>query len=180
MAYRPSFRRSTSEDEVEPNLTPVMNLMVVLIPLLLSSAQFIKIGVIDLNLPPAVGAKGAITEAPKEAEKKLDLAVTITDKGFFISSSLAILKGESNEGPSISKLEDGEYDFQELSRKLLEIKQKASDNFPDDDKIVIQAEPEISYQILIFTMDAARSIIEEEMQYPISLFPDVSLAAGII
>ena len=71
MAYRPSFRRSSSQEDVETNLTPVMNLMVVLIPLLLSSAQFIKIGVIDLNLPPAVGAQGAAVEAPKEIEKKL-------------------------------------------------------------------------------------------------------------
>ena len=78
MAYRPSYRRSSLDEEVELNLTPVMNLMVVLIPLLLSSAQFIKIGIIDLNLPPAVGAQGEAVKAPKEAEIKLDLAVTIT------------------------------------------------------------------------------------------------------
>jgi len=178
MAYRPSFRRSMGMDEIDLNLTPVMNLMVVLIPLLLTSAQFIKIGVIDLNLPPAVGAKGIVKDAPKEAEKKLDLAITITDQGFIISSSLAILKGDENGGPSITKMESGEYNFEELSKELYEIKRKAIGTFSDSEKIVIQAEPEINYQILISTMDAARSIVVDERLY--SLFPDVSLAAGVI
>ncbi len=180
MAYRPSFRRSISEEQVEPNLTPVMNLMVVLIPLLLSSAQFIKIGVIELNLPPAVGAAGTVGTAPKEAEKKLDLAVTITDQGFTITSSFAVLaqkKGETVR-PSIEKTETGEYNYQELSEKLFEIKRKAVGKFPDADRIVIMAEPEVEYQILVNTMDAARDIQVEGKQY--SLFPNVSLSAGII
>ena len=178
MAFRPSLRRSSTSEEVEINLTPIMNLMVVLIPLLLSSAQFIKIGVIELNLPPAVGAKGVATDAPKEIEKKLDLAITVTDRGFFISSSLAILKGEQENSPSIPILENGEYNFNELSQTLLNLKKKAIGKFSDTEKIVIQAEPEIKYQILISTMDAARNIVIEDMQYV--LFPDVSLAAGII
>ncbi len=178
MAFRPSFRRSSREDEVEPNLTPVMNLMVVLIPLLLSSAQFIKIGVIDLNLPPAVGAAGAVTDAPKEAEKKLDLAVTITDQGYFISSSFAILKEEQGDGPSIPVNDDSSYNYAELSQKLLDLKRKAVNKFPDADRIVIQAEPEINYQILVSTMDAARAVTVENKVF--TLFPEVSLAAGII
>jgi biopolymer transport protein ExbD len=178
MAFRPSLRRSSDPEEIEVNLTPVMNLMVVLIPLLLTSAQFIKIGVIDLNLPPAVGSVSSAAEAPKETEKKLDLAITITDEGFFISSSLAILKGDNEKSPSIPKSETGEYNFEELSDKLFEIKKKALGKFSDIDKIVIQAEPEINYQILVSSMDAARNIRVEDKVF--ELFPDVSLAAGVI
>jgi len=178
MAYRPSYRRSHSAEEVEVNMTPVMNLMVVLIPLLLSSAQYIKIGVIDLNLPPAVGTSVSQLGAPKEAEKKLDLAVTITDKGFYISSSLAILKSADGEGPTIPLSEIGEYDFENLSRKLYEIKKKALGDFADTEKIVIQAEPDINYQLLVNTLDSARAISMENRTY--TLFPDVSLAAGVI
>ncbi|MBD3288450.1 hypothetical protein GF337_06560 [candidate division KSB1 bacterium] len=177
MAYRPSYRRSTESEEIEVNLTPVMNLMVVLIPLLLTSAQFIKIGIIDLNLPPAVGGVDA-AEAPKETEKKLDLAITITDEGFFISSSLAILKGSSEKSPSIPKSISGEYNFEELSTKLFEIKKKAIGKFSDVDKIVIQAEPDINYQVLVSSMDAARNVKIDDKMF--ELFPDVSLAAGVI
>lgn len=178
MAFRPSFRSSITAEEVEINMTPVMNLMVVLIPLLLSSAQYIKIGVIDLNLPPAVGTSVSQLEAPKETEKKLDLAVTITDQGFFISSSLAILKNINGQGPTIQITENGGYDFEELSKKLYELKRKALGNFSDTEKIVIQAEPQIIYQLLVNTLDAARSITVEDKTY--TLFPEVSLAAGVI
>ncbi len=178
MAFRPSYRSSSSSDEVEINMTPVMNLMVVLIPLLLSSAQYIKIGVIDLNLPPAVGTSVSHLEAPKETEKKLDLAITITDEGFFISSSLAILRSTDGEGPSIPLMEDGQYNYEDLSTKLYDLKKKAMGRFADTDKIVIQAEPEINYQLLVNTLDASRSISVEGKTY--SLFPEVSLAAGVV
>ena len=178
MAYKPSRRSSRSIEEVEVNMTPIMNLMVVLIPLLLSSATLVKIGVIELNLPPAVGTKVSQTKAPKETEKKLDLAVTITEQGFFISSSMAILRGANAKEPTIALMKDGNYNFSELSKKLFEIKTEASKMFSDTDKIVIQAEPNINYQLLVTTMDATRNIVIDHQK--IFLFPDVSLAAGVI
>jgi len=178
MAFRPSRRSSRTAEEIEINMTPVMNLMVVLIPLLLSSAQYIKIGVIDLNLPPAVGTSVSQLGAPRETEKKLDLAVTITDQGFYISSSLAVWKSVDGQGPTIPLNQRHEYDFQQLSRKLFEIKRKALKRFSDTEKIVIQAEPQINYQLLVSTLDAARSISIDGRTY--TLFPDVSLAAGVI
>ncbi len=178
MAYRPSYRRTISGEEVEPNLTPIMNLMVVLIPLLLTSAEFIKIGSIELNLPPAAGPVEPGSSHPSEKTKNLDLTVSITDEGFYISSALAILRPKDGKGPSIPKKPDGSYDFDALSRKLLEIKQKAEGKFPDLENIIIQAEPDIDYQTLVSTMDASRSIKLEHGRLP--LFPQVSLSAGIV
>jgi biopolymer transport protein ExbD len=177
MAFRPSLRSSRPAETAEPNMFPMMNLMVVLIPLLLSTASIIKIGIIELNLPPAVGGKSAQLEQPKEIERKLDLAITITDQGFFLSSSLAVLRTEQEQGPSIPMI-NGEYNFNELSKKLYEIKKKIQRQFTDADRIVIQAEPDINYQILVSTMDAARSIRVEGKE--VALFPEVSLSAGII
>lgn len=178
MAYRPSKRAKHGHEWVHTNITPMMNLMVILIPLLLTSAEFVRLGVIELNLPPAaVGPEGKLlAELPQEVTKKLDLTVTITDRGFFISSSMAVLGGQREDEPSIP-LMNGEYDFQKLSVNLYEIKKKAMNKFPDSDQIILMAEPDIDYQTIISTMDAARSIrssgrIEE-------LFPEVSLSAGI-
>jgi len=178
MAYRPSKRRKNVFEMEHTNITPMMNLMVVLIPLLLTSAEFVRLGVIELNLPPAaVGPEGEmLDELPQEERKKLDLTVTITDQGFFLSSSVAVLSGEQEGGPSISMV-NGEYDFDQLSRKLYDIKEKAKDRFPDIDDIIIMAEPAIDYQTIISTMDASRGIrIDGEM---ITLFPNVSLSAGV-
>ncbi len=178
MAFQPSKRSSRTFEQVHLNLTPIMNLMVVLIPLLLSSATWVKIGVIDLNLPPTVGAEVSQLQAPKETEKNLDLAVTITEEGFYISSSMEVMKGTEKGAPTIPLKEDGSYDFKQLSRKLYEIKKKAEGEFSDTNNIVIQANPDISYQLLIDTMDASREIIIKHRK--VTLFPDVSLAAGVI
>jgi len=173
MAYRPSFRRSRESESSEPNMTPIMNLMVVLIPLLLSSAQLIKISVIELNLPPAAGAQ---MDKPKEKQLKLDLAVTITDEGFYISSSSAVMQ-KKNKGPSVPKV-DGEYDYDLLAKTLYEIKQKAAGRFQDTSSIVIQAEPKVDYQTLVSTMDATRSIKVDNDS--VLLFQEVSVSALIL
>lgn len=177
MAYRPSKRAKRGDEMAEANITPMMNLMVVLIPLLLTSAEFVRLGVIELNLPPtALGPQGEVlAEIPQEEVKKLDLTVTITDRGFFLSSSMAVLAGDQAGEPSIP-LVNGEYDFNTLSVKLLELKSKASE-FPDSEQIIIMAEQDIDYQTIISTMDATRSYIVGDQEF--TLFPDVSLSAGI-
>ena len=46
MAKKPSERRNYSETEMELNLTPMMNLIAILIPVLLVSTVFVEIAVI--------------------------------------------------------------------------------------------------------------------------------------
>lgn len=191
MAFKPSLRSSNLEESAEPNLTPIMNLMVVLIPLLLTSAQFIKLGIIELNLPPSLGPGSALVDMPKENERKLDMGITISENGFILSSSMAILKGEGDAGVSIPIKENGDYDYGKLNKKLMLIKTRVENKFPDSDKVVIMAESEIIYQVLVSTMDAARSpfkadsIRDENSNIKYwtqndELFPQVSLSAGII
>ena len=178
MAFKPSKRSRRPQDSADPNLTPVMNLMVVLIPLLLTSAQFIKLGMIEINLPPAASGTIVQTEMPKEVEKKLDLTVTITDAGFYLASSMAVALGEEGEGPTIPKKEDGDYNYIELNDMLSKIKKKAVGVFKDTDQIVIVAEPEIEYQTVVSTMDAARTFKDDNNFLP--LFPSVALSATVM
>lgn len=178
MAYRPSKRIKAEHDGIHTNITPMMNLMVVLIPLLLTSAEFVRLGVIEINLPPsAMGPEGEmLAELPQEDMKKLDLSVTITDRGFFISSSLAVLAGNRQGEPSIP-LRNGVHDFYELSLKLHEIKNRAGNRYIDTGHIILMAEPDVDYQTVVSTMDAARSIRLNGRR--VELFPDVSLSAII-
>ncbi len=179
MAFRPSLRRHFKEESTELNLNPLLDVITVLIPLLLANAQFAKIGVLDLNLPPAVGASGAAGAAamPKETQRTLDLTVSITDRGFYISSALAVLRGVDG-GPTIPKKPNDEYDFDQLSQQLYEVKQKAGNLFPDTEAIVIQADKHIRYQTLVDTMDAARGLRVDGKT--VVLFPNVALSAGIL
>jgi biopolymer transport protein ExbD len=176
MAFKPSLRRHHKEVSTELNLNPLLDVITVLIPLLLANAQFAKIGEIELNLPPAVGAAQGAAGLPKETVRTLDLAVTITDQGFYISSALSAATPAS--GPAIPIQAGGEYDFQALSKQLYEIKQKVGNTFADAESVVIQAEPQIRYQILVSAMDAARSIRLDKKT--VMLFPNVALSAGVI
>lgn len=178
MAYRPSKRSSRSFEPLEINMFPMLNLMVVLVPLLLSTATAIKLGVIELNLPQAVGGPGTEATMPTEAQRSLDLTVTITSDGLYVSSSQTVLQNEEANGPTIPMTEDGDYDYAKLSSILLELKQRIIDSPLDTKRIILQAEPDIEYQILVSTMDACRSIIIEENAY--ELFPNVSISAGIV
>ncbi|MBN2357579.1 biopolymer transporter ExbD [candidate division KSB1 bacterium] len=178
MAYKPSKRRMYEPEYVGLNLFPVMNLLVVLIPLLLSTATFVKLGVIELNLPKAASGPLAQQTLGKESQRSLDLTITITGRGFYLSSSRIILRDPGSGGPTIPVLSNGAYNYLELSTQLFELKQKISSTFFDSKRIILQATRDIEYQILVDTIDAARSIHMDGKQY--ELFPDVVISAGII
>ncbi len=76
------------------DLTSFMNLMVVLIPILLASAEFAKIATIDINLPE--GPRGASastkeTERPEEEPNKLVLTVLVSDSAMTIGAKSGFL-----------------------------------------------------------------------------------------
>ncbi|MBN1542087.1 biopolymer transporter ExbD [candidate division KSB1 bacterium] len=178
MAYQPSKRSSRSPAPIEINMFPMMNLMVVLVPLLLSTATAIKIGIIELNLPQAAGGPASELQLPKEPKQNLDLTVTITSEGLYLSSVQAVLQDPADGGPTLAKNADGSYDFQRLNEMLVEIKRKIAGGSLDTKRIILQAESNIDYQTLVSTMDAARSFVVDDAER--ELFPEVSISAGIL
>lgn len=118
--------RHSEEDVADTDVTPMLNLMVMLIPFLLTSSEFVKIGAIELKLPEATqGAGGGGGGNSKLQNQKLDVGIVITSKGFNIFS---YYKNESNVSqinkPDIP-LVNGQYNYVELNAKLAEIKRKA-------------------------------------------------------
>jgi len=87
-------KKSMSVDDMD--LKPFMNLMVVLIPMLLLSAEFAKVAIIDIKLPEGRGSQtqqAVKKQPPEEEETKLLLTAIITDsvltlgaKGGFLPS----------------------------------------------------------------------------------------------
>ncbi len=180
MAYKPSKRGSREFKPLEINIFPMMNLMVVLVPLLLSTATAIKIGVIELNLPPATADTISQSAIPTEAEEDLDLTISLTSEGIYLASSKAVLSNaEDGIGATIPLLQDGSYDFDALSKLLLEIKRRIAGTSLDTRRIIIQAEPQIEYQPLVHAMDASRLVSLDDQQ-DIELFPEVTISSGII
>ncbi len=179
MAYKPSMRIHLKMEQMSLDIRPVMNLMVVLIPLLLAGSVWTKLAVKKLNLPPkSAGLGGVDTNKPTEIEKRLGLTVIISKKGFYIGTTSGFLSAEENRDtqsaePSIPLKENGEYDFEKLQAKLREIKEKVlPTDFVDKETIMITAESDIAYKFLIKTMDYVTSFTDEEgNEQP--LFPQI-------
>lgn len=80
---------------------PFMNLMTLLIPFLLASIQFVTLAVIDSSLP-AIGNPQPSDEKDEDDTPPLNLTVGITDEGFTVAGSPAVLgceKGAAAGGP---------------------------------------------------------------------------------
>ena len=114
MAFKPSERRRREESDTELNITPIMNLMVCLIPLLLSAAKLNDMALLQY-LPPAASEEGGgggsedQNEQDAEKEKTLNLLVNVVEEAFQVS-----LYNKVEAGPhfyEIPKLPDGTYDY---------------------------------------------------------------------
>ena len=179
MAYEPSKRRKTEELDMELDIRPVMNLMVVLIPLLLAGAEFVKVGVIEINLPPPQGPGTGQNKVSNEKEKQktLNLKLIITDQGITIGNDSGILRGPTGKGPTIGKTPDGKYDFAQLKAKLIELKKKiAGQGFLDENRVIMTAEPQIEYQTIIKVMDNVQTYTDSTDNAIKPLFPEISFA----
>ena len=93
----------------------------------------------------------------------------------------ATLDGNSEGRPGqplVTKLEISEggkkriaYDYANLQRRLIEIKK----TFPAEQSMIISADADVPYDIVIQTMDAARKSSDGKL-----LFPSVAFAAGVV
>ncbi|MGD9202376.1 MAG: biopolymer transporter ExbD [Chitinispirillia bacterium] len=100
--------RSVSETAgiMDVDVTPVMNMFVILIPFLVSMAVFTHLSILKFSLPPNAGA-----DLENNSEKpKIRITVVVA------SDHLAIVRGESmlDSIPSVY----GSYDFKKFTEKL--------------------------------------------------------------
>ena len=121
-------------------ISAFINLIVVLIPFLLSTAVFSNMSVVDLTLP----AKSANYEGLKANDLKLEVvvrhdAIEVGDK---IGGLIARVPN-TPQGP----------DLVTLNAQMFEIKKK----FPDVTTASLLPEPNIPYDTVIHVMDAMRT-----------------------
>lgn len=93
-------KKSRAEtEEIELNLAPIMNLVMILIPLLLLSVVFEQMGVINVSAPKL--SVGPVNAEPQPDEKPpLNLTVAVSASGFTVA-------GEGNVLPPLSGCPEG-------------------------------------------------------------------------
>lgn len=163
MARLPSERKSRlNVADVDIDLKPIMGLICILIPLLVYAFSFYEIKLLAVSAPK-IGAP-APQEAGDEQKKPLNLTVLITEQGFAIKMEKELVEGESDINIPKKSFEtpDGrtvsDYDYPELYARLLEIKKK----FRSEITINIGGDPDVTWQTVVRTIDAARVELKEE------------------
>jgi len=178
-------KRKQEAVDTDLNLTPAMNLILILIPLLLAAMETLKLAVINVATPQ-IGPASEVTP-PDQApdEKPLKLTIALTDRGLHLYARDQVIENKDDPlGPTIPK-KDGEevvdgkpvpgkvYDTEKLTQMLSDIK----DENPAEENIIISAESHIKYRYIIQIMDASREKKEGDKKK--ALFPNVVLSAGV-
>lgn len=187
MAFKPS-KKSKKEIRVdELELTPIMNLMVMLIPFMLLSVEFIRLTIIESTAPEVSDPSEMVAQQdPQEEEqqKALDLTVFITKEGFTLAASIGVVSNQeegAEAGPTIP-LKDGVYDYAKLTEMLVDIRDKVDEMADIDEKkkysVILMPYDELLYSDLVQTMDATReTTIDGKRKW---LFPNVAISGSFL
>ena len=150
------MRRRIREEEHqgELNIVPYLDVVVNLVMfMLLSMTGLITLGVLNVSAPKIGGeAAAAASDQPK-----LLLTVAIGRAGFFVAGAGGVLgkepeKPDATRPPTIPLRPDGRYDYAALGEQMKKIKEQ----FPNETAVILSADPDVLYDVLIQTMDACR------------------------
>ncbi|WP_305967186.1 ExbD/TolR family protein [Marinobacter salsuginis] len=154
---RRKHRRLQSEADLD--ITPFMNLMIVLVPVLLLNMVFAHTSVLELNFPTGESLSA-------EQAEELQIQVVIYEDRLVVAD---------NQGGVIKDIprREGEYDFALLKDVMKEIKSRV----PDKKDVIIMPSRQTSYQSLVSVMDTVRSYeaVVAGSGVEAELFPEISL-----
>jgi biopolymer transport protein ExbD len=171
-AQRTKIRRLAAPKEEavsegkEINVVPFLDIITNVLMFVLATVAVTFTATIDVS-----PAHKGIREADK---KPLDLSVIVVDGGFSLKAkggNVATGCEAAGTGLAIPK-KDGAYDYKSL--KDCATKLKASDpTFRDEAGVIVSANPQIPYDVVIATFDALRTSPDGD-----NLFPDVSFGVA--
>jgi len=141
-------------------ITAFINLIVVLVPFLLSTAVFSRLAVIDLTLP----AQNSGIE--KVLPNNLQLEIVVRANGLEVGDRIGgLIKRIDNNAAG--------HDLAALSALMLEIKAR----FPDKSEATVLAEPNTPYDVLVQVMDSVRvsRVMQGKHAVDTELFPTLSI-----
>lgn len=140
MDLRKASGREKSHQPDELNITPIMNIFLILVPFLLLTAVFVRISIHEFSLP--TGEDTANREAPQK--KPVVTLLSITENGFQ-------LKTQGKSFPDIPKSDD-DYDYASLVAALSEVRSMHA----EAEDIILAPASSIKYKIIIQVMDRCR------------------------
>ena len=185
-----------AEEGGELNIIPYLDIVVNIVIFMLATSSFAAV-LGDINVAQPTSSNAVSATPPDEPPKnELNLTVSVSDKGFTIAASGAVLHAgfafdkdgnlSANEGdlPTVPK-KGADFDYETLHKKMMEI--KASPVAANETKLMFNANANISYEVVVQTLDACRGalVTKADPAHPgkqletFEGFPDVAMAAGM-
>jgi biopolymer transport protein ExbD len=140
-------------------VTAFINLIVVLVPFLLSTAVFTRLAVLDLTLP-------AQSTAFNNLKGDLQLEVVIRADALDVGDRIGgLIRHIANT--------DKGYDYGALAELMQQIKAR----FPDKTDATVLAQQNTPYDVLVQVMDSMRAgnVVQGNAVVRAELFPDISI-----
>ncbi|MBE0486580.1 biopolymer transporter ExbD [Marinobacter sp.] len=164
------FAKRREQEEADIDITPFMNLMIVLVPVLLMSMVFNHISILELNLPDLTGEQIASAEENRQLEVVLrETGIEVYYPSGNLVKTIDMLTDDHGEGSG--------HDFRALSEVLQAIKGRLAANNVSKRDVLLLSEPGVTYQSLVTTMDTLRVgktvVVAEAVD--VELFPEISL-----
>src|SRR2546429_126022 len=145
--------REEKEDDLEEsgelNLVPYLDIVTNVVIFLLASVTYIT-ALSNVNASAPTYGTG-VGSAEAQGPPPLNLTVNVSEAGFTIAASGGVLKNEvTGTLPTVPK----DTGTAELPyKKLADFVRKIKDQYPDEHNIILTANPEVSYDLVVRTMD---------------------------
>lgn len=175
----------SSEAFPEPDMLPLMNIILMLILALITMAALLPLGLLSSEAQRL--SKGGASASEQNKQPPLNLTLFVVEGGFNFSVYGEVKMGAVDPNNKARKLalipsikqEDGQiiYDFEKLQAKLIEFHNADNAKYDkrNEQSMTITADPEVKFDVIIQVMDAARYDGDKN-----ELFPKVSFAAGLV
>ncbi|TDK67380.1 ExbD/TolR family protein [Sapientia aquatica] len=153
--------RRLRKDVAHLEITAFINLIVVLVPFLLSTAVFTRLAVIDLTLPPK-NSGGFEQIKPDNLQLEIVVRKEALEVGDRIGGLIQRIPA-TETGPDL--------------KALSELAQQIKTRFPTKTEATVLAEPDTSYDTIVKVMDALRSghMAQGDKLVRSELFPNISI-----
>jgi len=174
-------RRKTFTGQMQAadvDLTPIMCLFIILVPLLLLTAVFERLAALKVGLPQASTLEAQ--EKPREPSGIVELRVLLQETGLSVEGTLShdasgkemdLYQDIRYEVPLV---DDGRYDLPNLQVILKDLKRQ----YPKHEEVVLLVEDGVSYDTIVHTMDTCREefFLHDGEKKRNPLFPAVVLS----
>jgi len=149
MAYGPSKNRSRSQSEPrEPNLIPIMNLFIVIIPMLMTIMVTVHLAMIEITLPTEAAGGGGSDETTEELEE-LPKIITLA----LLPDRFEIMVEGIEDIITIPQLSVGTYDYFTLDQSIARLKE----NNENQGTIDLLPDPTVKFDTLLRSIDICKS-----------------------